>query len=409
MKNQDLIIISSFLLIYLANCQITCPNGFSNCQSCSQNIIQGTSNVCTQCSTSYFISAPALCIVCALNCASCSTSATNGCTTCNSGYYLVAGQCLSCSSTTATQVGGISYTGIAGCSACTSPAGSITSPVCTACQGGYTLGGTPALCSICQLSSSSVVGCNSCTAAGICQSCSSGNIIANAVASSVFTCATTGATDIANCFQQAAGGAGSCAICQAGYYLSSSTSCLICATGCSICSASATCTSCQSGYFLSGSTCTACSTSCQACTSASACTLCNNGFYLTSAAACAACSALIPNCQSCNAAGTVCLMCSSGNFLAPNGQCMSGTLADPKCWVANSTSFCLQCLNGYTTTIGCSQCLSNCANCSSLTSCLNCTTGYGLSLNGTCLVKASSILAPAFIISSFILFLCTFY
>ena len=65
------------------------------------------------------------------------------------------------------------------------------------------------------------------------------------------------------------------------YYDTTTSSCLLCPTGCASCSSSTIFLTCISGYLLSGYTCNqGCSSNCVTCSSPTVCTLCNTSYML---------------------------------------------------------------------------------------------------------------------------------
>ena len=130
-----------------------------------------------------------------------------------------------------------------------------------------------------------------------------------------------------------------CTYCEPGYYVYGS-SCSLCHTTCLTCSSSgsASCTSCKPNYYvysksiagtsqcitasscqainkytILGSECVPCNDpNCQTCSSVSVCTTCQNGFYLTSASTCDYCDS---SCSTClGPTISDCTGCASGRF-----------------------------------------------------------------------------------------------
>lgn len=93
--------------------------------------------------------------------------------------------------------------------------------------------------------------------------------------------------------------------------------------GCSFCSNSATCLSCDGGYYLAGNTCVACSaiTGCLICSTSTTCLTCTAGYYI-SAGTCIACSVTIPNCFQCYSAAA-CASCANGYQVTAAGGCQA--------------------------------------------------------------------------------------
>lgn len=222
-----------------------------NCATCLTLSGQAT---CTNCLPGYVLSASNQCIPCMTNCSVCTlnkNTQTNNqpvCIGCSIGYYLnpLSGQCTNCgmycagcfnSTVCVTCLPGYSITSnyqcivrcIYPCTTCSST----NQASCNSCQAGFTLNtnnntctptctSSSTTCSICPLGSSinvvnSVQTCVSCTASSACARCDSTN-------PSV------------------------CISCAFGLYLSNSSTCVACSTGCSNCINLNTCFRCMIGY-----------------------------------------------------------------------------------------------------------------------------------------------------------------
>ena len=146
--------------------------------------------------------------------------------------------------------------------------------------------------------------------------------------------------------------------CKPGYYNNVGI-CTSCATSCSECLSSSSCTKCKSGYFLAGGTCNQCFMPCTVCSSQYSCSQCTSGFFI-SGSGCNICPGL---CQTCTSSG--CLTCKPDSFSSGNTcLCNSG-------WY-NSNSYCV-------------KCVSPCITCNSISGCQSCVSGYYLS-GSSCLV-----------------------
>ena len=182
-------------------------------------------------------------------------------------------------------------------------------------------------------------------------------------------------------------------------------------------STNAYCVNCLAGYFVSGLSCSACTviSNCLTCSGASTCTQCAAGYNLI-LGACSnqACANTTTNCHVCSTTNNaVCITCEPGYSLASgvcspitcsNGfvfdsttnQCgcssgtyLSGTTCQP-CSDGNcltcSLSVCSSCVDGYYPFgSACIACIANCKTCSNGISCSQCSQGYSLTPQGTCM------------------------
>ena len=99
-----------------------------------------------------------------------------------------------------------------------------------------------------------------------------------------------------------------------------------CPPGCSVCSSLTSCSSCEDGYFLEGTSCLKCHSSCLTCS---------------------------------GAAATQCTDCPSQSFLQSNNTCVSCSLGEFGT-VCDSTGI-IACIKGYYPNSGsCDQCPTNC-------------------------------------------------
>lgn len=248
---------------------------------------------------------------CSANCADCNTS-TGKCNTCDSGYYLDNGKCVSCPSN-ASCSNGLSFT----CNDYYYKSGNSCVGICNGvtCKSGYKAVSKATSCccesenqcgdfqvynptiqkcvdQVCPLGCADMCknGCGSCESGrylnyndGMCPTCSSA--IANCE-----TC-TSSASGV-TCTSCASGytlSSGKCVkqitVCALGQYKDSSGNCVNCPSGCASCSSSAKCLTCKSGYSLSGNFCirsvvsTGCSGNLQDCGTTGCCPTGNTCSY----------------------------------------------------------------------------------------------------------------------------------
>ncbi len=129
-----------------------------------------------------------------------------------------------------------------------------------------------------------------------------------------------------------------------------------------------TCTSCQPGYFLSGSTCLSCYMNCKTCSSAdqNACLTCYNGYFL-STGQCISCQNECKVCQ----ADNQCQSCYLPYYL-DEFQCVLTCPVNKQLFQSNKVEFKTD------TEYSCQNCLGNCLTCvtNSQTLCASCKTNY---------------------------------
>lgn len=352
------------------------------------------------------------------NCKSCSTTVSNTCAVCNSGYYLSSiNTCLACPTTgVASCLNNSMFTCSSGyyrtvnstsCSLCTSQVGVAACDANTGipitCQAGYQLVGNS--CNPCLPGTySPTVGTSACI------SCSSGYYTSTSGQTACNTPCSNLGTGVTSCST-----IGVITGCSSGYSLVNG-ACVKCPADCNSCSSSSVCKSCNTGYYLSGSSCAPCSTGCAACTSSTFCTTCIAGYsYNSSNASCTACRIgtyntsigsnycyTCPNgsyntktgestCYPCSNIGTGVLSCSSigqidncltGYYLANN----SCTLCPTGCKGCSSYTSCSLCDYGYYLSSGaCKPCINACFYCTNGTACSVCRSGYYLSSTNTCI------------------------
>ena len=394
--------------------QCTCTNYLTNtspqyCDTCS-NIITGcltcttTSNLttCQTCNTNYYSSTGTLptssCLPCLSTCTNCTNS--TGCTACVGSMTLdtTNGQCLCPSGSYLNSITLLCDTCSAVIPNCLTCASTVPTTCLTSVTGTYiSANGTTVIA--CDLN------CNTCTSSG-CTVASPGYAI-NTTNSSYYTV----------------------------YCSAACSSCLTAIAYCTYCTASPalTCTSCQSGYYLSGSTCSACMSPgiCLRCVDGTSCIVCQSpfivsvvsgttqcvcnataGMYLTlNGSSCALCSTIFPNCTTCTTSGTTtCSICNTGMIF--NGtSCVLCALPCATCNGLSNTN-CLTCLGQYSYSAGqctcdntlqmwysnitqdcvtCATIIPNCLICQArvaaptITDCQQCATSYYVDpATGTC-------------------------
>ena len=141
--------------------------------------------------------------------------------------------------------------------------------------------------------------------------------------------------------------------------------CVNCPTGCSGCASAAACTACSSGYYLAGSSCPPCMPVCATCASAATCSTCLSGLTLNSANICVCSSPKLLNpttktCQSCSTLVPNCLTCAYNPVYSPSA---------PVPVICNAPK------SGYYITgagTGTAACGSYCLTCTSNTVCTTC-------------------------------------
>ena len=185
-----------------------------------------------------------------------------------------------------------------------------------------------------------------------------------------------------------------CGGCNAGYYLSSSNTCLACpTTGVASCPTTGMFT-CSSGYYR-----TATSTSCSLCTSQVGVATCdpNTGLPITCQAGYqlvgGSCNPCLPGTYNPTAGTSACISCSSGYYTSTSGQTACNTPCSnlgvnvASCSTIGAVTGCNA---GYSLVNGaCILCPTGCNSCTSATACTACSTGKYL-YNGTCVSTCST-------------------
>ncbi|KAM3127649.1 hypothetical protein pb186bvf_020246 [Paramecium bursaria] len=384
---------------YASNGNISSPQCIQCATGCSVCTVKQTTTICSTCNTGYSM-VNGVCIS-NQNCASFSAK-TGMCQSCQSGYYFVG---LLNPTSTYTYLSYYTYTlnycqpcGISNCIQCPSQY------TCQKCNTGFywnqqQAGGS---CSACPSH------CSVCTELG-CTTCVSGyQIQQNA------TCLSCTATNILNCVSSSCDGS-TCLSCGTGYSLVSN-ACVLCPSNCSTCTSITACSTCVTGYINNSSNqCQVCPANCLSCsflgssTTQTTCTKCADTYYVQILQG-------VGVCQQCNLATSsseIWLRCAGPNdtpsmtvlqptqcvqnyFLIP-GSTTANTIAtcqpiqagNSACLsvFTNSTTSCASCQPGYTL-VGqsCSVCPSGCSVCQSQNSqvvCTTCSTGLYLSTSGT--------------------------
>ena len=299
---------------------------------------------------------------CDATCATCSGPSANECTACLGGRYKSGGQCLACSTCSASQyqVSACSANADATCASCNAGCATCSGPSasqCTSCAGGkYLNGGQCVACSTCGANEYQVSACSA-NANTACAACSA----------TCGTCTGPSATECASCTANkylSGGACTACSVCGSSTYQSAActptanTVCGACDASCTACSGPNPnqCGSCPTGFFLGGGGCNACkvceigtfqatactttaNTLCTACPAgsftkvagATTCTKCEPG--TTSAAGAMACTPC-PGGTSASAAGAAsCTPCAGGTVAAAGAvtctACAAGTTSGP--------------------------------------------------------------------------------
>lgn len=357
---------------------ITCASGLylNSNQTCTTSCPAGTSSIV---SNNQFICSP-----CPVNCLTCiysSVSQSLTCTQCSSNYYLVNGNCSQtcpAGSYPSPTLYSCIDCGIVGCQNCQFT--TILTVSCSTCQAGYYI--YNGLC-VTTCPNGTILSGTECTPQPICQNyqwngfcltncpvgtyptstTSNGSVIALSCSNcSAYCTSCTSATSCLSCLNNAYlystmvsnSTQSSCVVtCPAGTYILGS-ACQVCASPCLTCQASSSgvnCISCLSGYFQLGSSCY---------------TNCPLGYY-QSGSQCSLCSAI---CASCSINSTNCLTCKNTNAYAPN--CIPTTNCTSSQYQSSNTT--------------CSNCNSACLTCygGSSYECLSCSNSTNILISGSC-------------------------
>jgi len=335
------------------------------------------------------------------NAATCTLSGTTlTVTACATGYGIVSGACLSCTSPS-------TGTGIANCATCLgtvattvgTPSGVTTATTfmkCLSCASGYIYYGgvvTNAAVPVCVSATAAVAatGFGAVATFGTVQGALVSSVVPNtncpqsAVFFSQTTTETYNAPDLyptcsapssgywqmvdyetsylVNTVPTGTATSGSFTNCAAGTYVGSTAGVVTGAIVCTLCSGT---------NMMYGTQCYAAIANCNSLASATTCASPAQGYNLVSA---------LP--VACVANATCTGGCASGYYLLSNGTCLLGApLA--ACWYHVNTGVCAVCAAGYATPIpGCQPCVANCGNCSA-TACLGCNANFALQTNGSC-------------------------
>jgi hypothetical protein len=358
--------------ISCASAGINCLNcsSASTCLSCDQSFVFHLA-ACLSSTPAGFVNISGVAVACAGDCLTCSVTTANctGCktlnlqnnlctATCNAGAVAVSQVCLPCSSPCATCAG--TQANCTSCLGSLSPLLFLTGNSCQQnCPTQTYPNATTLKCEAC------LSPCQQCTTSTACSSCAATFFLdgSSCVLSANCPSGTAGVSGVcqactASC-KTCSGSTSQCLTCVNGtYFLASSNSCLSscdpnmfinatsqscvgCSASCSACvNSSTTCTSCTSGRFLSG---TACVTACPAATFPQANTTC-----LPCATDCAVCFST-SNCSQCSGLtflynGGCVAACPSTAAVVSNGSCMP--CSTQKCFSCSPADVCLICTSG---------------------------------------------------------------
>ena len=242
---------------------------------------------------------------------------------------------------------------------------------CTSCQQGYSLSGGVCISNLC-----SITHCISCDSASTCGNCSA-NYIYNSTSAS---CDPVCLSNIANCF--ICSSAVRCTLCQYGYALNGNFDNNTCLRLCSIancysCDSASTCNSCSQNYQLNSDQ-TACLTQCNTsncniCRNSTSCSSCVSGYTLINNLCIKSCAdgltigaGSTPSCQACSTINQLCVNCQFAN------SSLICTACSPTAFLSTAASCLL-----------CSSLISNCLSCTSLSNCISCSYPYSI-VNGSC-------------------------
>ncbi|KAL4488340.1 hypothetical protein ABPG72_019190 [Tetrahymena utriculariae] len=347
---------------------------------CPDKTFQNPDNTCKQtCPKAYYQKADIkTCILCHKTCSNCTGPLNSQCSECNSGYYLQGTTCqdqLICDATCLTCTGqtknqcltcqdGKFLDSLNSCQICQTPCSKCADSTskCTGCVIDYNFNPSSNSCSpICD---QTCLTCSSPKDSNKCLSCIDGFFLSSG---KCIQCQSPCSTCIDTSTK--------CLKCIENYKLDNIYCIPICDNQCKTCSKpydSNSCTSCNDGLFLKGTTCISCSHPCQKCDSSSIkCLSCISNYSYNNQnfecnpichSSCKTCS--LPNdfqsCQSCN----------EGSFLS-GAQCLLCTSPCKTC--DQQTQKCLSCLDGYfLSQNACKQCQNPCQNCQDETKCLSC-------------------------------------
>lgn len=252
-------------------CSQGCPN---NCLACSN------STVCTLCIEGYSPNTQGVCLPCLSNCRGCSSQANAVCVSCGQGFFVNSNQvcqacssfCLTCSNLGCNQcMPGYTLTSTFTCQPnCKTPCATCSasnSRACTSCLAGYTYNPSTSSCNPITTCSGGCVVCpfnyvlsnQQCLQCGntACARCSP-NALSTCTACYDGYFVNQGSCSACPTGCQTCSNANNCLSCSSGYTaqvqaISTQTKCIACASPCAQCVGNAeTCTVCQSGYSLMG-------------------------------------------------------------------------------------------------------------------------------------------------------------
>lgn len=329
---------SASWLFGIASVNELCPKQFpgaANCICASCNSFGIGSLELAECQEGYYSTTHG-CQMCSSPCATCASPTI--CYSCSPGYYLANSLCLPRNCIEAT-----------------------TTYKCAKCREGYYLANSNHECNPC------VAPCATCTNEHQCTSC----------INSTYFLSPAGICTVRNCAEMLGP---RCKRFRSGYYPLSNSFSQRCTYPCRECSGTpTTCTACDSGYELRG---TSCITLHCATFSGARCTACDQSYFLNpSGTSCNRCS---ETCAICSGSATYCLTCSENmTWKAGTRECIL-----PECVVMSGMQ-CVECSVGYfvNSSARCYWCNPTCETCrGDANSCTSCNSSYVLTASSTCVI-----------------------
>ncbi|OAF70218.1 hypothetical protein A3Q56_02005 [Intoshia linei] len=240
-------------------------------------------------------------------------------------------------------VSGVTTCSIANCDACSNP-----NLMSLKCHKNFYYDNSTYACKTCGSS------CTECTLKDSCKKCSTGyffDSVGKACSSCLPKCGI--------CANKL-----TCDTCvSSNYRVVNGIKCFSCSSYCTKCVSPTWCTSCMDGYYLDSNMCIVCPSSCLICSATKSCTTCTKDYYWDS---------ISNTCKSCG------VYCISGFCDQSSGctKCISGYLIDNKTCRKCVPLSAINCSGCVTATFGhfwtsnvCTQCMANCASCSSAITC----------------------------------------
>ena len=371
------------------NCQ-SCADGFilegNSCQPCKPGSYTTkctfcpTNGKCLSCEDGNYVNEFGYCTTCALNCKTCSSSASNQCLSCLDEYILEEGECIKCEKNSVKtkcercakgdqcEKCALTYfvnnkikceSCSTNCKQCTTAA----STECTSCLNEYIL--VSKSCVICSITST-LTTCATCPTDGKCSSCQESNYLND------FVCLACPLT-CQRCSDE-----NTCSLCKSGYTLTTDNKCAQSLPNCNIILGNDTtkCSSCNYGYgftedFFCAPEIPYCSTIGREIPSE--CKVCFEGYGFDMKKTCQKCT---PSCKFCSDSSEVCLTCFDGYYLIYD-VCLS---CDSKCAACTDGETCTKCADGYymedTKCVKCGSEGSQCQTCPTEGKCTQCSFGY---------------------------------